>query len=538
MSRATMPGVAALAEALAVFAPGLPVLHFPAWDCLPYDRISPNAAVAAARMATLAALARGFDRQAVILTTLNAVTQRVPAPDVVAGASFAARVGGRVDLDQLLAYLGRMGFNRAATVTEPGDYAIRGGIIDIFPPGVEHPVRLDLFGDVLDGARRFDAATQRTIEKIDRVELAPVSEVILDAAAIARFRQSYRETFGAVGLDDPLYEAVSAGRKHQGFEHWLPFFHERLVTLFDYLPGAPVALDDRLDAALAARAELVRDHYEARRAALNDKGMRGAVYKPCPPELMYLDAAGFASALEGRALRQFSPLPQPPGPGVIDAGVRIGRNFAPERADEKASLFDAVAAHVRDCLRRGRVVLAAYSEGARERLGHILADHGVEGARPVRRWSEMEPRGLYLLVWGLEAGFVIPPRDGAPETTVIAEQDILGDRLIRAPRRRRRAENVLTEAASLAPATRGRPCRSRHRPLSRACRRSPPPARPMNAWRSQYAEARPAVSCRSRTSSCCRASATRRPSSTGWAAGPGRRARPVPASASRRWPSG
>ncbi|MEL6234871.1 MAG: transcription-repair coupling factor [Pseudomonadota bacterium] len=441
--------LAATAEALGVFAPGLPVLHFPAWDCLPYDRISPNGEICAARMATLAALAEGFDRPAILLTTLNAASQRVPARATVAEASFTADIGRRIDLDALTGYLGRMGFNRVSTVTERGDYAIRGGIVDIFPPGQRNPVRLDLFGDVLDGARSFDAETQRTVEKIGRVELAPVSEVILDAPAIARFRATYRETFGAAGLHDPLYEAVSTGRKHQGYEHWLPYFHDRLETLFDYLPGAPVTLDDRLDAALSARADTVRDHYETRRAALAEKTMQGTVYKPSPPELLYLDAQALGAAIADRPVRRFSPLPQPPGPGVIDAGGRASRNFAPERQDEKASLFDAVAEYVRDRARRGRVVLAAYSEGARERLEHILTDHGATGAVPVARWSDLGAEGIFLMVWGLEAGFEIPARDGAPATTVISEQDILGDRLIRAPRRRRKAENFLTEAAAL-----------------------------------------------------------------------------------------
>jgi transcription-repair coupling factor (superfamily II helicase) len=338
--------LAALAAGLAFFAPELPVLRFPAWDCLPYDRISPNAEIAAARMATLAALAEGFARPAVLLTTLGAATQRVPARATVRAASFTATVGGRVDVGALRDYLARMGFTQAPTVSEPGDFAIRGGLIDIYPPGAGGPVRLDLFGDVLDAARRFDPETQRTTEAVARVELAPVSEVILDEASIARFRRAYRERFGAGGQDDPLYEAVSAGRKHQGFEHWLPFFHERLETLFDYLPGAPVALDDRLDAARTARWDTLREQYAARTDALAAKNRGAAVYKPCPPELLYLDEAAWAAALDGRAVRQFVALPQPLGPGVIDAGGRIGRSFAPERQAEGVQLFEALAHHV------------------------------------------------------------------------------------------------------------------------------------------------------------------------------------------------
>ncbi|MEY3960736.1 MAG: transcription-repair coupling factor, partial [Pseudomonadota bacterium] len=208
----------AMRAGLAVMAPGLLVLDFPAWDCLPYDRISPNPEIAARRMATLAALAHGLNGPFVLLTTLGGAMQRLPARDVIRSASFSARVGTRVDEGHLKAFLARMGFSPVSTVAEPGDYAIRGGIVDIWPPGKSGPVRLDFFGDTLDGLRRFDPVTQRTTEKLQAIDLAPMSEVILDDAAITRFRQTYRAEFGAAGSDDPLYEAVSAGRKHAGME--------------------------------------------------------------------------------------------------------------------------------------------------------------------------------------------------------------------------------------------------------------------------------------------------------------------------------
>ncbi len=169
---------------------------------------------------------------------------------------------------------------------------MRGGIIDIYPPGDGGPVRLDFFGDVLDGARRFDPETQRTTEKLKSVDLAPVSEVILDEAAITRFRQNYRVEFGAGGVDDPLYEAVTAGRKHQGMEHWLPFFHERLETLFDYLPDASVMLDDQVTPQRLSRWEGIEDQYDARREALTAKGRMDTVYKPAAPELVVSGRCG------------------------------------------------------------------------------------------------------------------------------------------------------------------------------------------------------------------------------------------------------
>jgi len=444
--------LAAMREALGFFAPGLPVVGFPSWDCLPYDRVSPNPDISAARMATLAALVHAMPKRFVLLTTLNAATQRVPAREVLTEAAFTARVGDRIDEAGLRGFLVRMGFTQAPTVTEPGDYAVRGGIIDIYPPGEAGPVRLDLFGDVLDGARRFDPATQRTTEKLDAIELAPVSEVILDEAAVTRFRQNYRIEFGAAGTDDPLYEAVSAGRKHQGIEHWLPFFHERLETLFDYLPGAPVFLDDQVTPARLARWEAVEDAYESRAEAMTSKDRLDTVYKPAPPGLLYLDDAGWEASLGDRRVLQLVPLPQATGPGVIDAGGRIGREFSVERQSESLSLFGALAAHVQERRKAGQVVVASYSDGSRERLEHLMEDEGLEGTTPIGDWRDIPDGkgGVFLAVWGLEHGFegTIGKTGGV---TVISEQDVLGDRLIRSTRRKRRAENFLTEAQSLSP---------------------------------------------------------------------------------------
>ena len=435
--------MAAMQEALRFFAPDMPVITFPGWDCLPYDRVSPNADISAARMATLAGLVHGMPPKFILLTTLGAATQRVPAREVLRYAAWSAQVGARVDERALREFLVRMGFVQSPTVMEPGDYAVRGGIIDIYPPGDMGPVRLDLFGDVLDGARRFDPATQRTTEKLDLVELAPVSEVILDEAAITRFRQNYRIEFGAAGTDDPYYEAISAGRKHQGAEHWLAFYYDKLETLFDYLPEATVTLDDQLTAMRLARWDSVADQYETRKIAMATRSKMDSVYKPAPASGLYLDDAAWAAAVGTRRVLQLAPLPQPTGLGVLDAGGRIGRNFSPERQQESVSLFGALAAHVKAKLEKGPVLIASYSEGARERLTGLIEEEGLAEAIPVRDATRIGKRGLHLAVWALEHGFE------TANLTVISEQDVLGDRLIRRPKRKRRAENFLSEVQSL-----------------------------------------------------------------------------------------
>ncbi len=440
----------AMATALAFFDPSVPVLEFPGWDCLPYDRVSPQAEISAARMATLATLAAGLKGSFIVLTTLNAASQYVPPRDLLATSAFVATVGGQIQETALRAFLVRMGYVQAPTVSEPGDYAVRGGIIDVWPPGEAMPVRLDLFGDTLDGARRFDAITQRTTEKLARVELAPVSEVILDERSIARFRQNYRVEFGAGGTDDPLYEAVTAGRKAQGMEHWLPFFHERLETLFDYLPGATITLDDQTTPQRIARWESITDQYDTRKTALTQKGRLDTVYKPAPPDLLYLNEAAWDRAVAGHRAVRFTALPAALGPGVIDAGGRIGRNFAPERQQENLSLFGALATHVQTMRQNSAVVIASWSEGARERLEGLLEDEGLADIKRIGDAKGIGGKGsVNLAVWPLEEGFTGTFASGG--LTVISEQDVLGDRLIRPRRKTKRAENYLTEAQSLSP---------------------------------------------------------------------------------------
>ena len=436
--------MAAMRAALAVTAPQAVVLDLPGWDCLPYDRVSPNPVLLARRMSTLAMLAAGMAGPFVLLTTMSAATQRLPTRAVMQGASFVAQVGDRVDERLLKGFLANMGFSPVSTVAEPGDFAVRGGIIDIFPPGMGGPVRLDFFGDVLDGARRFDPVTQRTTQKLKSVEFAPMSEVLLDEAAITRFRQNYRVEFGTAGSNDPLYEAVSAGRKHQGMEHWLPYFHAGLETVFDYLPKASVMLDDQITSARLSRWEGIEDQYDARREAMTARGRLDSVYKPSAPGLLYLDDAAWEAAVAPLRVIQLSPLPQAPGPGCLDAEGRIGRGFAPERQQENVSLFSALSDHVQKLGETSQVVIAAWSEGARDRLKGLLADQGIAG-REVKDFRDIADGrgGVFLMIWALEAGFT------APGLAVISEQDVLGDRLVAKPRKRRKAENFLREVDTL-----------------------------------------------------------------------------------------
>ena len=435
----------AFAGAVRFFAPDMPVLRFPSWDCLPYDRIGPSPAIAAERMATLSRLAHGLAAKApsLLVTTAHALLQRVPPREAVRQASYMARAGQDVNVADLERYFAINGYLRASTVAERGEFAIRGGVIDVWAPGAEEPVRLDLFGDSLESIRAFDPETQRSTKQLKSIDLLPVSEVLLDPDAIARFRKGYVARFGAPG-DDGLYAAVSEGARRSGLEHWLPLFYDRLDTLFDYAgEGALIALDHLAAESREERLSMIEDAHAARLESA--KGAKSA-YHALEPSALYLPAEEWDARLGAHANRRFSPFQREETDAIIDMGAKAGRNFAPERAQDSVNLFEAAAAHAKALAAAGkRVLFASWSEGSSERLGAMLADHGLSRVPFAPYWQAAkanDPKLPQRVVLPLENGFE------TDALAVLSETDLLGDRLAR-PRRRRRAQNFLAEAASL-----------------------------------------------------------------------------------------
>lgn len=467
--------MAAMADALAFFAPEIAVVSFPAWDCLPYDRVSPNREIAAERIEALTFLATAADKQQskrlVVLTSVNAALQRVPARTVLNSAARRFAIGSRVNIDEMGEFFSRNGFERVGTVREPGEYAVRGGILDIFPPGANLPLRLDLFGDEIEALRSFDPATQRSVETIDAFSLKPASEVFLDEDSVARFRSGYREAFGSV-TDDPLYLAVSEGRKQIGMEHWLPLFHESLETIFDYLPGASVTLDNDADQVRDGRLETIDDYYDARMSFIQNRNSQDTnsqpPYRPLPADSLYLTAREFEKALDGRLVGQLSPFAAPEGIAssayaeVLSVGAKRVPDFAAVRAQAAAAagsapkkddipvdtLFDNLNARLKRDISEGRrALISAFTQGSRERLGQLLGDHNVANITPVENWDEtdnLNDSAIGLAVLPIEHGFT------SHDLILITEQDILGERIVRPDRKRKRAEDFIADVSEIA----------------------------------------------------------------------------------------
>lgn len=417
-----------LADTLAYFAPDVDVLRFPAWDCLPYDRVSPTAEVVGERLRTLSRLQQSAvsGKPCIVLATISAVTQRVPPRTILQNGAFYAKRGDSLDLSRLQAFLAANGYHRTETVREAGEFALRGGLIDIFPSGSPEPFRIDLFGDEIEKIRAFDPLSQRTTEDRNEFYLYTVSEVLLSEEAITRFRSRYRELFGAVRDEDALYESISAGRKYAGMEHWLPLYYEQLETLFDYLPSqSSVMLDYQVEQARDNRDRQIADLFTARFEMIS-----ASHYKPVPVSTLYLDAPEWEAILSLRDVRDLSPFA--PVPGGEDAGGRKGRDFAAARAQAGGDVYADIKSHIEALGKnRKRVIIAAYSEGSKERIAHILGEQGLS------------PKAAEIAVLGLEHGFE------SADLAVLTEQDMMGDRLTRVGRKKKKSDAFLFEISQL-----------------------------------------------------------------------------------------
>ena len=442
--------MARFAAALGFFHPEIEALTFPAWDCLPYDRVSPNGEIVSRRIAALTRLATAPRDRLIVVTTVNALVQRIPPRRLFDGRVLTLQPVGRIGLDRLQSFFRNNGYTRTDTVREPGEFAIRGGIVDLYPAGAAEPVRLDFFGDTLESARSFDPLNQRSTGKLDGAVLHPVSEILLDDESVRRFRSRYREQFGATGTVDPLYESVSAGRRYAGMEHWLPLYYEQLETLFDYLPQAGVSLDYQVEEVRGHRLEAIADFYAARHNATPAARAGSPVYRPVRPDQLFLDSLEWQAALRGRPVVQLSPFAASENDREgFDAGARPARNFAAERADPKAVLFEAVRDYLEAERKDGRkTAVAAFSAGSADRLLTVLRERGVSDLRRVADGPALEAlpgSAVGLAVLPVEQGFA------TGGMLLLGEQDILGDRLARTARRRRNLDQFISEATALTP---------------------------------------------------------------------------------------
>jgi transcription-repair coupling factor (superfamily II helicase) len=421
------------------FAPEVKQIVIPAWDCLPYDSVSPNQDILSARARAFATLAdeKVFSSPTIILSPVNAAIQRMPPLVMFRAAQFALKAGNSLDREALFEFLGAQGYNRVATVREPGEFAVRGSLIDLYPADSALPVRIDCFDDEIETIKSFDPAEQTTVESVSEINLTPAHEILLTKEAIARFRSRYRELFGAVHADDTLFESVSSGYRAAGMEHWLPLFFETTETLFDWIPErAPLVLDDQMESVYRDRMLQVVDFYSARveqQKPADKKALQtGLVYHPVPPPLFFLTEKEWDKALKREIVREIVPFQTGSEESVLHGEARQAPQLSVHGQQNPAAIYEVLKTTLQEWRKeKKKIILACYSEGSKERIRQLCEDH------------EVAVGDVTFAVLALAHGFV------ANDMVVLTEQDLLGDRLTRSPKRKRRVENIIMNASEL-----------------------------------------------------------------------------------------
>ena len=437
----------AVSETAAFFAPELEVIEFPAWDCLPYDRASPALSVSARRLAALHRLQEAPKAPQLLVTTINALLQRAVTPFRIRESVRLLKPGMEISRESLIQLLQRQGYSRSDTVVDAGEFAVRGSIFDIYPSGLEQGLRLDFFGDELETLRLFDPNTQRSTGTVEQHLLLPASEALLDEDSVKRFRSRYRELFGANATSDPLYQAVSDGRRLAGMEHWLPLFEERLSTLFDHLGSDDLMLIDT--SALGAADERLTDIADYFATRMDTSGKAAGSYRPLEPAALYLTRAELDERLAHWPIHRTDIFAQPESASVIDCGFASARDFSPERARGE-NVYEAAARHLHAVARSGKkAIIAAYSAGSRARISAILG----EAAKPAPLLADSWQEALGKAANATPVATILPLESGFSnaDVEVITEQDILGDRLVRRKKRKKDADAFLAELSALTP---------------------------------------------------------------------------------------
>jgi transcription-repair coupling factor (superfamily II helicase) len=384
---------ARLQEEIAWFAPSLRVHLLPDWETLPYDQFSPNQDLISERLATLYAVTQGGCD--VLLAAASTALTALTPPAFLAAHTFLIEKDQRLDLDRLRSQLTLAGYQHVTQVVAPGEYSVRGGLVDLFPMGAALPYRLDLLDDEVEKILTFDVDTQRTLYPVGQIRTLPAREFPLDEAGRNGFRARFRETFEGDASRVPLYRDVSNGIAPPGIEYYLPLFFDATATLFDYLGSNSVLLlHGDVPAAIAEFWKDTRHRYDL---------MKGERQRPIlPPSSLFLGEEQFFVAAKPYASLRFaqalagthaeSPVSAPP-PLAVD-----------RKADDPLALLRAHLANF-----SGRTLLLAESPGRRETLHEYLVEHGIEPAAGADFAAFVDGDARLMLAAGpLSGGFMIP----------------------------------------------------------------------------------------------------------------------------------
>ncbi|MGN6670754.1 MAG: transcription-repair coupling factor, partial [Candidatus Nucleicultricaceae bacterium] len=427
--------------------PSKEVLVFPAWDVVPYDRASPNRDVMADRVQLLNKLCSERHYPLIILTTINALCQKIPPLPRFKNGPLLLRTNDTIHLEQTVQAFTSKGYRRVEIVREPGEFVVRGSILDLFPASDVSAYRLDLFGDTIETIKTFDPTTQRSIEVIEHIQLTDTSELQLTDDTVRRFRQRFVELFGTSAVKSELYELISAFTPVLGMEHLLPLFFEQLDTFFDFLPeDALFFLDEQWQDALGAREELVLTHYQARQQDINITQDASLIYYAVPPTLMFLPKEDLVKKIHTFKTIQFDRFRQTFDEEAIDSPLRL--TLTPKFSTKKDSehLYENLITFIRERQSKNKdIILCFPSPTAQTTILHAFKSQNlfIETIDSVNDLPKRPKGKLYMCPLSLEQGFE------ANHYIFLTEEDVFGEKLARPYKRKRKASLFIKTFQSL-----------------------------------------------------------------------------------------
>ncbi len=428
------------------------IIEVPAFDCLPYDRFSPSPLIAAQRAAGLASMAMG--QADIVLTSLSAAMQFVPPRSTMAALYMALRVGGEVSFKQLHQFLELSGYRHMDIVSGAGEYALRGGLVDVYPSGqgrTHHAARIDFFGDEIEEIRLFDIHSQRSLGQVDHIDLFPASEIQLAEETIRNFRISYATKFGFAKAQDRFYAGVIDGQRVKGIEHFMPLFYPQMDALLSYMPDATIILDDGVLNLIDERWTTITTCHQGRvqDQEISGKNMLHAIYHPLPPEEFYIDQSLWDEHLSSREVVQLSPFVLDES-DAEDEGGRAGCDFTEARKRSDVSLIDEVVRQIKARQKEGkRILLAAQNPAQHDRLVKLLSGYDLGAIRAARNWREAQQFTLDTIT-----AITLDVEHGAAakDFVILCEEDIVGARPVRMRQRGvKRARDQLMQGQAIQP---------------------------------------------------------------------------------------
>ena len=420
------------------------VLFYPQWDCVPYDRISPNKLITSKRLETLSRLSNEKDKSRIILTTIQASCQRTLSLDEVKNKFISLKPGEVIDINNLVNFFVSNGYEKTPTVREHGEFSVRGGIIDFYSP-LNKPIRLDLFGNTIDSIKSFDLITQRSLELLKEIFVYPASEIILNDKTIENFRINFNKKFGSQKEKVKIYDSISEGISYPGMEHWLPFFYNQTGSIFDYIDKPIILLDHLYDSSLEDFLETVNDHFQSRKDYDDNKLSKVEnKYFSIEPSNLYQSKEEYNKNLHSRDCIRISPFKKPDAINLNGKASSKYSNIKSNRSD--SSSYENLKSDILDFTKKNKkIIIACSSLGSSERVSKILINNGIlSNFKNLESFKNIDQKNIYLTVLNLNSGFHFD------DYIFISEQDIFGEKFYR-PRIIRKAENFIREISSVMP---------------------------------------------------------------------------------------